>query len=180
MAGSPPRFIAAIFAAGLLVISTAGPLASHGHQPAPLEALTFLLGTWGPSGADPSGAAAGTATFARSLQGRVIVRTSFAEYPASAARPASRHEDLMVIFQAGADAIRADYYDNEGHVIRYTVTVPGAGEASFVSDTVAGAPRYRLSYRLAPDGILRGMFAIAPPDRPEAFAPYLSWESKRQ
>jgi hypothetical protein len=152
---------------------------SRGAGPAPLEALTFLLGTWGASGSGQPGTAAGTATFARSLQDRVIIRTSFAEYPATKTTPASRHDDLMIIYATDGAGIRADYYDNEGHVIRYAVTVATAGDATFMSDIVSGEPRYRLTYKLAPDGILRGTFAVAPPGKPEAFQQYLAWESRK-
>jgi len=57
--------------------------------------------------------------------------------------------------------------------------VAAPGEASFVSDIVNGAPRFRLSYKLSPDGLLNGEFAIAPPGKPEAFSPYLVWESRK-
>ncbi|MGD1047329.1 MAG: hypothetical protein ABR899_01095 [Candidatus Krumholzibacteriaceae bacterium] len=147
--------------------------------PKQLEPLTFLLGEWGASGGGQPGQGTGTATFARGLQDRVIIRTSFAEYPASKTAPASRHDDLMIIYADQGGGLRADYYDNEGHFIRYAVTAAAPGEASFVSDTVSGAPRFRLSYKLGPDGVLKGEFAIAPPGKPDAFARYLSWESRK-
>ena len=152
---------------------------SRGAVTRPLEPLAFLLGTWGASGSGQPGAAAGTATFAGSLQDRVIIRTSFAEYPATKTTPASRHDDLMIIYATDGAGIRADYYDNEGHVIRYAVTVAGTGEATFLSDIGNGEPRYRLTYKLAPDGILRGTFAVAPPGTSEAFQQYLAWESRK-
>ena len=147
--------------------------------PAALEPLAFLLGTWGLPKTDPSGATAGTATFATSLQDRVIIRTSFAAYPATATSGPSRHDDLMIIYAAGPALIRADYFDNEGHVIRYTVTVKGTADVLFESDTIAGEPRYRLTYVLAPDGLLRGTFSIAPPGMPDAFGQYLAWASRK-
>lgn len=149
------------------------------EAPKQLEPLAFLLGEWGASGSGSPGAGVGSATFARGLQDRVIIRTSYAEYPAQDTRPASRHDDLMVIYASDGDGVRADYYDNEGHVIRYSVTVSAAGEAFFVSDIVQGAPRFRLSYKLGSDDLLKGEFAIAPPGKPDAFTPYLVWESRK-
>jgi hypothetical protein len=44
----------------------------------------------------------------------------------------------------------------------------------------AGEPRYRLTYRRgASAGTLDGSFEVAPPDKPDAFAPYLSWRAKK-
>ncbi len=151
----------------------------YAEVPKQLEPLTFLLGEWEASGSGKPGEGTGSSTFARSLQGRVVIRTDYAEYPASSTAPASRHDDLMVIYAGDGAAIRADYYDNEGHVIRYVVTVPALGEASFVSEIMSGAPRFRLNYKLGADGVLKGEFAIAPPGKPEAFTQYLAWESRK-
>ena len=41
-------------------------------------------------------------------------------------------------------------------------------QATFVSDAVAGQPRFRLAYRLNGDGTLAIAFAIAPPDADSA------------
>lgn len=144
--------------------------------PAALEPLSFLLGEWVTTGAPGQGT--GTASFARGLQDRVILRTSFAEYPASPAGGPSRHDDILVIYAVG-EGVRADYFDSEGHVIRYAVAVPSAGRAVFLSDPLPKEPRYRLSYLQGQAGALRGEFAIAPAGKPEALQPYLTWESVR-
>jgi len=172
---------AAMISAGLtLVLGLAlGAASARAEAPKQLEPLSFLLGEWGASGSGKPGEAAGSATFSRALQDRVIMRTSYAEYPASGKAPASRHDDLMVIYAGENGGIHADYYDNEGHVIHYAVTATVPGEASFVSEVSSAAPRFRLSYKLGADGLLKGEFAIAPPGKPEAFAPYLTWESRK-
>jgi len=160
----------------VLLLAVAGPgQAALSPQLAP---LAFLVGEW-VTPAGEAGGSAGTATFAAGLQGRVLVRTSYAEYPATSSRPASRHDDLLIVYAAENGALRADYYDNEGHVIRYAVQAPSPGQALFVSDASPGNPRYRLQYVLAPGGVLHGRFEIAPPGKPEAFSPYLVWESRR-
>lgn len=116
---------------------------AYAGVPKDLEPLAFLLGEWEASGGGKPGEAVGSAAFARGLQDRVIIRSSYSEYPASA---------------------RA-------------VAVAGPGEVSFVSEIASGAPRFRLSYKLGSDGVLKGEFAMAPPGKPEAFARYLAWES---
>jgi hypothetical protein len=151
----------------------AGPL------PKELAPLEFLIGTWDGGGSGAPGQASGGASFATGLQGRVIVRTNFAVTVATDKTPASRHDDLMIIYVDDRGAVRADYYDNEGHAIRYAVTVPGPGRAVFVSDVAAGAPRYRLAYESAPDGVVKGSFSVAPPGKPDAFTPYLTWDMRR-
>ena len=147
--------------------------------PAELAPLAFLVGEWPATGQGQPGAGAGRSTFAWGVQEQVIVRTSYAEYPAQANKGPSRHDDLMVLYVAGKEGLRADYWDSEGHAIRYRVTVPGANQAEFISEPVSGQPRFRLTYSLAADGLLTGQFAIAPPDQPDAFKAYLTWTSRR-
>ena len=143
-----------------------------------MDRVSFLLGTWQATGSGQPGQGAGTATFSSDIQGHVMVRRSYAEYPAAEGRPASRHDDLMVIYmQEGV--LRADFYDSEGHVIRYAVTTPADRQAIFVSDLVEGQPRYRLTYSLE-GSVLKGRFEIAPPGSADSFKTYLSWDSKKQ
>ncbi len=148
-------------------------------EPAQLEPLAFLIGEWPASGAGQPGVGSGSAIFARGLQDRVIVRTSYSELPGAAGQPGSRHDDLMIIYAMPERGIRADYYDNEGHVIRYVVQTPAPGRAVFLSEAAGGEARFRLSYALEATGGLKGEFAIAPPGAPDAFKPYLSWESRK-
>jgi hypothetical protein len=167
-----------LVAAGPLLLLLAGST-GWAKEPAALEPLAFLVGEWRASGEGQPGTGSGKAVFARGLQDRVIVRTSYAEYPGAPGQPASRHDDLMIIFAAPEGGARADYYDNEGHVIRYAVQVPGPGRAVFLSEPGAGQPRFRLSYALDAAGVLAGEFAIAPPGATDAFKPYLTWKSPR-
>jgi hypothetical protein len=162
--------------AGLVALLLAG--AASAAPPPELEPFSFLVGEWRATGSGEPGVGTGVATFARELQGQVIVRSSFAEYPPAAGRPSSRHDDLLIMYPHSG-GVRADYYDSEGHVIRYAVRSPAAGEAIFESDVVAKEPRFRLSYWLN-SGVLKGEFAIAPPGTPDAFKPYLTWESTKK
>lgn len=134
----------------------------------------FLLGEWvGEGGGDPGQASAGGFTFATDLQGAVLVRRNFAEYPASQDRPAFRHDDLMLIYPHSG-ATQADYFDNEGHVIRYNVYVSSGGDTlTFVSDPEPLKPRFRMSYFKAGADSVRIRFEIAPPGQPDQFRPYV-------
>jgi hypothetical protein len=161
----------------LVLVFTA--IAAPAAAPKALEPLRFLLGDWQAQGAGKPGEGTGGFTFALALQDRVLVRTNYADYLARAERPSSRHDDLMVLYATDAGEIRADYYDSEGHVIRYSGTTRASGQLILVSEPAAGAPRFRLSYRLNPDGTLDGRFEIAPPGEPDSFGPFLSWTSRR-
>ncbi len=161
--------------AGLLFTCSAALAA----VPAALQPFAFLVGEWTAAGSGQPGAGTGAAVFSLDLQDNVIVRKSYADYPAADGKPAFRHEDLMVIHATVDSPVRAEYYDSEGHVIRYVVMSHKAGEAVFLSAPVAGQPRYRLSYALDDEGVLKGEFAASPPGALEAFKPYLSWESRK-
>jgi hypothetical protein len=55
-------------------------------EPVELQPFTFLIGEWAAAGSGQPGASLGTAVFSRGLQDRVILRTSYAEYPPAAGR----------------------------------------------------------------------------------------------
>lgn len=140
------------------------------------HAWRSLIGSWEGGGTGTPGEGAGRFAFTVELGGQLLVRRGRTEYPATAERPAFTFEDLMVVHPAG-DAWRADFFDSEGHVIRYAVEV-GPAEITFTSAADAG-PRFRLRYRaIAPDQVAIE-FAIAPPGSPEAFAAYVAGAAYR-
>lgn len=99
-------------------MSTENLSAPQADQLSPLEPLHFLLGKW--QAISQPGEATGGFHFTSQLQGHVIIRTNYADYPDTPERPAYHHEDLMIIYYDEARALYADYYDNEGHVIRHS------------------------------------------------------------
>ena len=135
-----------------------------------------LLGEW-VADKQPDGATGGF-TLEPAVQGRVLVRRNTADYPKSKDRPASHHEDLMVVFHEGG-ATRADYFDNEGHVIHYAVTIRDR-TARFVSVPSPGAPRFRLTYDWSGANGVNITFEIAPPNSPDAFHPYIRATAHRK
>jgi hypothetical protein len=138
----------------------------------------FLAGHWTGEGSAQPGAGAGAFSFIPDLDGKVLVRRSFAEYPASGGKPASRHEDLMVVYHGEtASQLRAIYFDSEGHVIHYSGTASAAGVV-FVSEGKPGEVRYRLTYTATGKDTLRLQFEIAAPGKD--FARYLEAAARRQ
>lgn len=149
------------------------------QTPAPavdLAPLRFLLGDW--QAVDTAPGESGAFSFKLAVQDHVIVRTNEASYAADRQHQASRHDDLMVVYADGG-TLKAEYFDNEGHVIRYAVHVRGANHVVFLSDAKPSEPRYRLTYTAGAGGLLKGQFEIAPPGSPETFKPYLSWSARR-
>ena len=93
------------------------------------------------------------------------VRKNFAEFPATNGKPASRHDDLMVVYRDEAShGLRATYYDNEGHTIPYAVTA-SAGNVVFLSDGPATAMRFRMTYSATAPGQVKIKFELAPPGK---------------
>ena len=155
------------------------PQAVPQAPPKEIAPLGFLVGNWAGAGGGAPGQGAGDFAFKAELQGKVIVRTSSADYPATANSPATHHDDLIVI-SAENGKPRADYFDSEGHVIRYNVDVPAPNTAVFVSDASAPGPQYRLKYVLDSAGLLTGTFEVAPPGSGGKFQQYLSWTARKK
>src|SRR5690242_7446242 len=100
----------------------------------PWRSLAFLEGTWdaktkqGSAGADASGAY----TFRRELGGKVMARHSSSAGCKGPADFDCDHKDLLYIFQdAPGQPLKAIYFDNEGHVIHYSVSSPTPTSAVF-------------------------------------------------
>ncbi len=163
------RRVGGLIAAGL---AFALPAFAFADGPNP-KALDWLVGRW--TAEKTADGAAGGFSFEREAGGKVIVRHNHADYPASGARPASHHDDLMVVYFDGP--LRADYWDNEGHTIHYTGAVSEDGRVIF-TDTAASGPHYRLTYK--PQGAqgLSGQFEVEPPGE-AAFKSYLTWTAVR-
>ena len=125
-----------------------------GLRAEPWDSLQFLQGEWTAEGAAFS--------LKPELGGKVLVRH----------HKSGTHEDLMVIH-----GNRADYWDNEGHVIRYTWTSDGKS-AVFTSDGAESAMRYRLTYLSTSANELAIKFELAPPGKP--FQKYLEGSARRK
>jgi hypothetical protein len=148
----------------------------------PWKLYGFLIGEWKGEGGGEPGKGSGVFSFDWDLQKKVLVRRNRAAYPATQGRPASSHEDLMVIYQGESDGpTRAIYFDSEGHVINYAATFSEDKRTlTFLSSAVPGAPRFRLSYTNEKADAVHIKFEIAPPGRPDDFKTYLEGNARRQ
>lgn len=146
---------ALIAALAVAVPSSAGPYD-------PWKVWFPLVGTW-----EADKAADGTTggfTLEYALGGKALLRNNHSD------KGDQHHEDLMIVFIENGKT-RAEYWDNEGHVIRYDANVEGK-KAVFLSDAVEGQPRFKLTYDWSNDKALGISFEIQPPGG--AFKPYLS------
>ena len=166
------------FAAAVVLFTSV----SAGAQPAPSSVdwkdWKSMLGEWEADAAGPAGPTGGY-SLTTDLQGRVLVRKNHAQYPKTADRPANAHDDLMVVYRDGA-ATKADYWDSEGHLIHYAVTVEKGRVFTFLSDVVPGQPRFRLTYAMSGEAAVSLRFEIAPPNAPEQFKPYIQATAHRK
>jgi hypothetical protein len=138
----------------------------------------FLIGHWTGDGAGQPGQGTGSFSFTPDLQGKVLVRKSFAAYPAANGKPASRHDDLMIVYRDGPSReLRAMYFDSEEHVIPYAVKPADGGGVVFVTEGSSTTMRYRLTYTGTATDALKLKFEIAPPGK--EFATYLEATAHR-
>jgi hypothetical protein len=137
--------------------------------------FAYLAGEWTGEGKGTPGQGSGVSSFSFDLEKHLLVRKSHSSYPAMNGRPASVHDDLMMIYHEQGLGIRALYVDNESHVIHYEVRVSAAGDTlEFLSAQQAGAPRYRLRYITTGERAAEVSFDIAMPNAQDAFKRYIS------
>lgn len=164
----------------LFLVATAVVCAQQSSKPVSWDGWGFLVGEWIGQGTGDPGEGSGGFSFYLDLQNRVLMRRNYAKYPATKDRPAFSHDDIIVIYQEEG-ATRGDYFDNEGHVIHYTVSFSkDSSSVTFLSDVVKSAPRYRLTYRKSGEGLVTIAFEIAPPGKPDVFSRYIEASAKKK
>lgn len=141
--------------------------------------LQFLLGSWEANVVGTNKVqSAGTYSFQPELNGTVLARHSSQDSCKGPADFNCDHHDLLYVFHsATGDGLQAIYFDNEGHVIRYAVSMPTATSVVFQSEPGPG-PQFRLTYQLAGD-VLHGKFEVAGPGQ-TAYTSYLEWQGGRK
>ena len=174
------RLLGAFLIACFLLPSFA--LARQAPKSADWRDWQFLLGDWTGEASGQPGKGSGGFTFRLELEGKLLVRRSFSDFPAAKDKPAIHHEDLLYVYrEPGAREERAIYFDNEGHVIHYAIEISPDGKTwTFISPVESSAPRYRLTYSRVDDNQVGIKFEIAPPGKPDAFATHVASASHRK
>jgi hypothetical protein len=166
----------------ILVADCAGPASAVNRvQQDPWSPLSFLVGEWEGEGSGKPGQGSGGFTFTADLQGKVLVRKNYAEYPATKERPAFRHDDLMIVYRDDTGKqFHAIYFDSENHTISYGIKAIDSNTVEFLSEASPATPRYRLTYHKTSSDTLSIKFEIAPAGKPDSFATYIEAVCRRK
>jgi len=120
-----------------------------------------LFGNWTGKGNGEPGSGGGTFTFSPDLDNNIIVRKSHSEFPATENQSAVIHDDLMIIyFDVTKNTTRAIYFDNESHMINYSVFYEN-NSIIMVSEKTQGTPVFRLTYTIIDKENIKTQFEIS-------------------
>ncbi|HTU91576.1 MAG TPA: hypothetical protein VMF69_15950 [Gemmataceae bacterium] len=146
----------------------------------PWADFRFLIGSWISDGRPEEGT--GSFTLEPDLGGKILIRRNLANLPAAKGRPAAKHEDLMIVYRVpGGQTFQASYFDNEGHIIQYSVrSLPDKKGLVFLSTLEKSLPRFRLTYTKSNADKVAVKFEIAPPNKADAFKTYLEGTVRRK
>lgn len=169
-----------IAACAALLISALAAGAQSVSTKDPFQPLAFLEGTWGAKTNGTSGVnSSGKYSFSLELKNHVMARHTVSSE--SCKGPDSydcEHSDLLYIYPEGGGALHAIYFDNEGHVIKYSVSTPSPTTAVFLSDGSLPGPQFRLVYERKAN-VMLGKFQIRMPGQTE-WTPYLEWSGDKR
>ncbi|MGA7721817.1 MAG: hypothetical protein WCA84_11655 [Ignavibacteriaceae bacterium] len=141
----------------------------------------FIIGDWLGEGRGKTGQSTGSFSFDFDLQKRILIRKSTANYPAGNDKQTYSHNDLMIIYKEPSNSTQAIYFDNEGHVINYSVNFSDdQNSIIFLSTPSQNEPIYRLTYIKINNQKLDIKFEIARPDTPGSFSTYLEATAHRK
>jgi hypothetical protein len=141
----------------------------------PWQSLRFLIGTWDArtQGGSAGASGSGSYTFQLELRDHVLARHSSGANCKGPADFDCEHGDLLYVYQdAPRQPYKAIYFDNEGHVMHYDVSIPSPTSVVFLSG------QFRLSYELR-GSTMYGKFQMRAPAQAE-FKSYLEWSGARK
>ena len=145
----------------LILIAIGLAISAFGQTKNSWNRWDWLVGEWIGEGSGQPGQGVGTFSFGYDLEKNILVRKSHSEYPASDNKPKTIHDDLMIVFpDPSGGLIRAIYFDNEGHIINYTVAF---SDKSIVltSDKTPNVPVFRLTYTLLENQTVNTKFEMS-------------------
>ena len=165
----------------VLILLPAMAFGQSGAAPDPFKALSFLEQNWEANTNGYGGVkSTRTYTFRRELGGHILARRSTSDVTCKGPTDFDcGHGDMLYVYQdAPGQPLKAIYFDNEGHVIHYDVTTPGATSVVFLSEADRPGPQFRLSYELK-DSVMYGKFQSRMPGQTE-WRSYLEWSGAKR
>jgi hypothetical protein len=147
----------------------------------PFQSLSFLLGTWtARTNGNSRAEATGSYAFVLELKNHIMARRAVAKESCKGPDDFDcQHSDLLYIYPDGPKgALQGIYFDNEGHVIKYSVSTPTPSTAVFLSDASTNAPQFRLVYERKAD-TMDGRFQMRMPGQGE-WRSYLEWSGEKK
>ena len=121
----------------------------------------WLIGDWSGVGSGQPGEASGGFSFKMDLDNKIIVRTNITEISPQEGREAFAHKDLLVVYSSPGNSYdRAIYFDNEDHVINYTLNYQDR-VITFTSDKIQNMPVFRLKYSQIDSDHINVLFEIS-------------------
>jgi hypothetical protein len=176
--GNLKMFVAVVALAALALTQNDRAVAAPAD---PWKALAFLEGTWDAHTQAGSASAQGNGmyTFKHELKNHVLVRQSKSAACKGPANYDCEHSDVLYVYQeAENQPVKAIYFDNEGHVIHYTVSTPDSSTAIFISEASASGPQFQLVYNLKA-AVMSGKFQMRMPGQTE-WKSYLEWSGGKK
>lgn len=136
----------------------------------------WLIGEWVGEGDGQPGKGSGSFSLLPDLDKKVLVRKNHSEYPATKDKPATVHDDLMIVY--GGEPGKAIYFDNESHVINYGIS---SSDSSIVltSGKMDKMPVFRLTYLLIDSNTITVKFEMSM-NGGETFMTYTEGRCKRK
>lgn len=152
-------------------------LNSGGQQSPKWDHWYFLIGEWKGEGSGQPGQGDGIFSFYTDLNQNILVRKSHTEFPATGNRPAAIHDDLMIEYPENEGIpSKAVYFDNEGHVINYSVAYAN-NSIVLTGEKKAGMPVFRLTYTPLDKDLVNTKFELSQDG--DKFITYIEGNSKR-
>lgn len=170
-----------VISAAMILMVVCNSAAQVPAKADPWAGLRFLLGSWDAktTGGMAQAQASSGYAFRLELRDHVLARHSRSGACKGPPDFDCLHGDLLYVYPEGpGPALKAIYFDNEGHVIHYDVSTPKPGSVVFLSDASQPGPQFRLSYELA-DGVMTGKFELKAPGQGD-FMSYLEWSGRRE
>ena len=155
--------------------------ASLSHLKDQWQALKFLEGTWEAKTQQAASkiSASGSYTFREDLDGHILARHTNTNKCKGPVDYDCDHSDLLYVYEDNAgQRLKAIYFDNEGHVIHYSVSSPAPSSAVFLSDPTSSGPQFRLMYQLK-GVVMEGKFQMRMPGKAE-WTSYLDWNGAKK